>query len=214
VLASVKRQGTTDVLLILGDSAGVVYEPAETGFVEKIRFDLKHTFRQTVANPNPARYFPRPLVADVDHDGTTDVLALASTGALVGFFGNADGSFAEVELITAPKCWDTQAGWGKAGCGNYVPAQIDFDSDNKLDLAIAGSELPHVSATTSIAAYKVENRSLQVVAGVSVNAEVLRPDTDFVALGAADIDSDGVDDLVFMPNSNYFTVLRGRPVHE
>ena len=76
--------------------------------------------------------------------------------------------------------------------GNYVAAQIDVDNDNILDIIIAGSELPGAAKSTSIAAYKVENRSLKAVPGITIEAEVFRPDSDFVALGAADIDADGL----------------------
>lgn len=214
VLAAMSQKDTTDNLLVLGDTSGVVYRVGTLGFVEEQTFALKHAFQQTVANANPDKYFPRPLVADVDHDSYVDVLALANTGAFVGFFGSADGSLSEVELIPAPSCWDSQTGWAKAGCGNYVAAQIDADADGQLDLVLGGSELPNVDKAISLAAYKLENRALVVLDGISIGAEALRPDTDFLALGARDMDADGVRDLIFMPNSNYFMVLRGLPEHE
>lgn len=214
LLVAIPRKDSTDALLLLGDKTAVAYNPETTGFVADKPFTLTHTFRPTVANTNQAKYYPRPLVADVDHDGSTDVLALATSGALVGFFGNASSGFTEVELIAAPSCWDANTGWGKAGCGSYVAVQIDVNSDGVLDVLVAGSQLPSAEKN-SMAAYAVKNRALvPIVSGISIAAEKLSSDTDFVALGAADLDNDGVRDLVFMPSSDYFTVLRGLPVHE
>jgi hypothetical protein len=214
IIAAVKHEGATDDLLLLGDKVAVIYGATDTGFAETSRFDSKYTFQQTVTNTNPAKYFPRPLVADVDHDGMTDVLALANTGELVGFFGKTDGSFTEILLIKAQTCWDSATGWGKAGCGNYVATQIDVDNDDFLDIVIAGSELPGAATSTSIAAYKLEKRSLKAVPGITIDADAFRSDSDFVGLRAADVDADGVQDIVFMPSSNFFTVLRGLPEHE
>ncbi|MBK9259031.1 MAG: VCBS repeat-containing protein [Polyangiaceae bacterium] len=209
VLAAISRGETdTNDLLLLGDEIAVIYGAVDGEFVEEKRITLKHSFTSLISATNPPKYAPRPLVEDIDDDEWMDVVALANTGALVGLFGAADGGFTEVELIGAPSCW------GKAGCGNYAAAAIDVDGDAKPDLVIAGSELPGASATTSVMAYRATTRELSAIPGISIHAEKLRADADYVALGADDIDADGVTDLVFMPSSNYFTVLRGRPEHE
>ncbi|HRI64166.1 MAG TPA: VCBS repeat-containing protein [Polyangium sp.] len=213
LLAAIPRKKQSGNLLVLGSTQSVIYRATTDGFESDAKVAHEaYTFQSTIANTNPAKYYPSPLVADIDLDEIIDVVALATNGALVGFFGNGNDGFTPIELISPPSCWDTATGYGKAGCGNYVAAQIDVDGDGRLDLAIAGSELPGVDPTISIAAYRVEGQKLHPI-DVSIAADKLGASTDFLALGAADIDSDGVRDLVFMPNSNYFTVLRGLPVH-
>lgn len=218
LVAAVKTAaGTTDHLFMIGDTSAVVYKPGESGFTEEtVLAKLNHTFSPLLSTTPPPRDNVRPFVADVDHDGFTDVLVLATNGALVGFFGDSTNKFTEVELLKAPNCWQME------GCGNYAAAMLNVDGDAEFELLIAGPELPGISNKQPIGAYEVvgtgANRTLESLEAITILDEgktkaedLISADSDYVNMGAGDIDGDGVTDLVFMPSSNYFTILRGVP---
>jgi len=102
---------------------------------------------------------------------------------------------------------------------------LNLDADAAFEFVIAGRSLPGVSEGKPIVAYEITGSGdkrklialdlLTIQEDATTDATKLIPaDTDYVNLNAADVDGDGVTDLVVMPNSNYFTVLRGLPVHE
>ncbi len=213
------QSASSDKLVLLSDKIAVFYEPTDNGFTESARLTLTHSFSPLLSSKPPARDNLRPFVEDIDADGWKDVIVLASDGSLVGLFGTSEGSFVEVELLPAPTCWN------QIGCGNYAPAMLNLDADAAFEFVIAGRSLPGVSEGKPIVAYEITGSGdkrklialelLTIQEDATTDATKLIPaDTDYVNLNAADVDGDGVTDLVVMPNSNYFTVLRGLPVHE
>jgi hypothetical protein len=121
--------------------------------------------------------------------------------------------------VRPPKCWQME------GCGNYAAAMLNVDGDAEFELLIAGPELPGISNKQPIGAYEVvgtgANRTLAPLEAITIledgdtkAEDLILTDRDYVNLGAGDIDGDGVTDLVFMPSSNFFTILRGVPGHE
>lgn len=211
--------GTTDNLLILGTNTAILYKVTDNGFTEGTPWNLDHTFSPQLSTKPPARDNVRPFVGKVDNDDYWDVLVLATNGALVGFFGDSQDNFEEVELLPAPKCWQT------AGCGNYIPAMLNIDGDKDLELVIAGSDLLGSVNKQPIVAYDVilvdgkrtlvARDTLTILDdGITKPEDLVSIDSDYFNLGAGDVDGDGVTDLVFMPSSNFFTILRGVPVHQ
>jgi len=210
---------TTDNLVVIGDASAIVYKPSATGFTDETILPLEHSFSSLFDSMPPARDNLHPFVADVDRDGYADVLVVATNGALVGLFGNADDTFVEVELLPAPSCWQME------GCGNYAPAMLNVDGDKELELVIAGSELPGIPKSRPIVAYDVvgsgkERKLIPLDTltilddGITTAEKLISSDSDYVNMGAGDVDGDGVTDLVIMPTSNFFTILRGIPVHQ
>ncbi len=207
------------ILMLLGKNVAVLYAASSTGFEQTRTLTLTHAFSSKITKKNPPdKDNLRPLVADIDHDGQMDVLAIATTGALVGLFGAADGSFSEVELLPGPSCVNY------ASCGNYAPVQINLDGDENLELIIATPLDSMIPSPGSLKQYEIDGkgaaRKLKAIGDITltkdgrpINVDILA-DSDRMMLEAGDIDGDGVTDLVFMPSSDYFTVLRGLPVHE
>lgn len=220
LLAGVPGQtGAPDKLVLLGDKVAVIYEATDAGFVEKSRSTSTYSFSPVINSKPPVRDNLRPFVEDIDADGWKDIVVLSADGALVGFFGSGDGKFVEVELLPHPSCWNME------GCGNYAPAMLNVDGDAALEFVVAARNLTGASTDTPILAYDIigagDKRTLVPLNLLTVlkdvgaqSAELIPADTDYVNLSAADIDGDGVTDLVIMPNSNYYTVLRGLPVRE
>jgi hypothetical protein len=187
-----------DELLVFDEETLVVYDVAPNGFTERRRAPLGHTFPSMDASTNPSRYVPRPIVAKLDDDKHLDVLLRAKTGELVAFWGNGDGTFKEEPLLAPPKCPVDH-------CAGLAFAQVGADDSGTKKLVIAGPGL--------LAFFHVEDRKL---ASVSVDLAVAPPPltTDYVAVGAGDVDGDGVDDLALMPSGSSLHILRGIPVHE
>jgi hypothetical protein len=193
--------GGHDGALLLGDGEVVVYEVGAEGFAERGSLATAHAFRSLDRALNPAKYVPRPLVADLDRDGHEDVVARSSEGALVAFWGREDGGFDETVLADPPACE------GGAACGGLSIASLNADADAAREIAVVGPGELEVFDLDAAA------RAL-----VPIHAELSIPEpplsTDFTAIGAADVDGDGVDDLVVMTSSSFFHVLRGLPVSE
>jgi hypothetical protein len=187
--------GMDDALLVLGEQEIVVYEVGMGGFTERERVASTHTFR-SAAPTHPAKYVPRPLVADLDGDGFQDIVARSDEGALVAFWGR-DGGFDESVLVEA------QASCG-VGCGPSF-AWLNADPDPAQELAVIGPEQYGI--------YDIDAGSRKLIAIPSSLPTVPPPD-DFTALAAADFDGDGVDDLAVMSSSSFFTVLRGQGIPE
>lgn len=211
--------GAKDNLLMIGNDKAIIYAFSDSSTPTETVLSLEHTFSPLLSAKPPSRDNVRPFVGKVDDDAYWDVLVLATNGALVGFFGDSQDHFSEVELLAAPKCWQT------AGCGNYVPAMLNIDGDKELELVIAGSELPGSLNKQPIMAYDIAlvdgKRTLTardtltiLDDGITKPEELISNDSDYFNMGAGDVDGDGVTDLVFMPSSNFFTILRGVPVHQ
>lgn len=192
-----------DRLLLLGDREILVYEITADGLGEPTPLESAHTFRSINESSNPVKYTARPVVGDLDGDGLEDVIAPSAAGALVALWGRADGGFDEAALITAPGCEDG------AACSSMAAAALNADADPERELAVIGPGILDL--------YDVDpaSRTLVQKEGDS-EAKGLPPASgeaaDFTAIGAADFDGDGVDDLVVMNSSTFFNVLRGKAV--
>lgn len=193
-----QADGSPDKLLLLGDKSLTVYRADASGFVEEASATIDQTFRAIVSGANPPQYAPRPLVGLFDGDAHFDVVARATTGALVGFFGRSDGLFDIVELAAAP-CED-------GSCGGLSAARIEVDGDAELELAVTGPG--------RLAVYDLVDRELVEKKNLFFTINPPAEDATFTAMEAADVDGDGVTDLVIMPSSNFFAVLRGLPERE
>jgi hypothetical protein len=71
-----------------------------------------------------------------------------------------------------------------------------------------------VAAPGSVTFYTLKARALQALDLKLSDTDVPRSDADYVAVGAADLDGDGVDDLALMVSSSSIHFLRGNPVLE
>jgi hypothetical protein len=188
-----------DELLVIEDETLVVLTATEDGFVERRRAQIGASVRAIDDAMNPARHAPRPLVDDLDGDGHADVLLRVASGAIVVLWGKGDGTFTEEELFAAPSCSVTP-------CAGQAVARVGVDDTGKKKLVVVG---PGV-----IGFYALDGRKKTPVEVDVSSFEVPAPDTDYVAVGAADLDGDGVDDLAIMPSGSSIQVFRGIPVHE
>lgn len=209
VLPEGKRDGF-DELLFLGGTQAVLYS-IETSvdpmsmmetrsFEESSTFETSHEISSVDSATNPPKHVPRPLVADLDGDGQTDIVLRSKDGALVAFWGTAGASFVEGELLAADEC---------LGRCSVALLDVDGKEDGVRELVV-------VRPGSAVEAYQVTSaRSLE---RVDLPAEVaaLAPaaDTDYTAAVAADFDGDGVDDLAIMNSASFLVALRAIPVNE
>lgn len=201
--------GGLDRLLLLGDKVAVIYSAGTSGFQEDTRFNTDYVFLPLLDFGNPSKNAPRPIVGDINGDGMTDVLVRASSGLngsageLVAFYGQADGSFNAQTILQGPDCG------GSSVCGNFAAAQINVDTDPTLEMAVVGP-----GVLTFFDVDESTHALIEMSSGVKISIPPPAVSTDYTALAAADIDADGVSDLILMSTSNFYTVLRGRPEHE
>jgi len=199
----VDGEGFDELLLFEGKSL-VVYAAGADGFKEQRRSSTEHAFRSVDEALNPRRYVPRPLVTRLDEEGKgrgsdpVDVVLRAENGDLVAFFGHGDGSFDETTLFPAPPC-------ERAACAGQAIAEVHVGDPRTTKLVVVGPGL--------FGFYKLEGKK---PAPIEVDLSLAPPlsSTDYVAVGAADLDGDGVDDLAVMPSGSSIHILRGIPVHE
>ncbi|WP_437931384.1 VCBS repeat-containing protein [Sorangium sp. So ce291] len=177
-----------------------VYAADGGPLVERFRQRTAHRFKAVVERSTPPKYAPRPLVADLDGDGQRDLLVRADTGKIIAFWGRAGGGFDETELAAPePPCAGDEA------CVGLAVALLNADADAALEVAVAGPgrlELYDLDAGA---------RQLRPL-GAPFPGPPPDATSDFVALGAADFDGDGVDDLAVAMSSAFLKVFRGAPV--
>ncbi|XYI02671.1 FG-GAP-like repeat-containing protein [Sorangium sp. So ce1128] len=189
-----------DELVWLDDGELAVYGADGGPLVERFRQQTAHRFTSVVELASPPKYAPRPLVADLDGDGQQDLLARADTGKIIAFWGRAGGGFDEVELAAPKPPCD-----GEEACVGLSVALLNADADAALEVAVAGPgrlELYDLDAGA---------RQLRPL-GAPFPGPPPDATSDFVALGAADFDGDGVDDLAVAMSSAFLKVFRGAPV--
>ncbi|WP_437320861.1 FG-GAP repeat domain-containing protein [Sorangium sp. So ce385] len=186
-------------LVWLGDGEIAVYGEDGGKLVERSRQATAYRFEAIATDANPSKYVPRPLVADLDGDGRQDLLARADTGEIVALWGRAGGGFDEKALVAPDPCD------GGDGCAGLAVALLNADADAALEVAVAGPgrlELHDLDARV---------RELRRI-DAAFPGPPPEPTSDFVALGAADVDGDGVDDLAVAMSSAFLKVFRGKPV--
>ncbi|WP_437819748.1 FG-GAP repeat domain-containing protein [Sorangium sp. So ce1078] len=200
VLAAIDIDGDRrEELVWLGGGELAVYGEDAGKLVERARQETMHRFTAIAAGVNPSKYVPRPLVADLDGDGQQDLLARAETGEIVALWGRAGGAFDETVLVEADPCDGAEV------CAGLAVALLDADADAALEVAVAGPG-------------RLELHDLDAGARALRRLETVFPGSppeagsDFVALGAADFDGDGVDDLAVAMSSAFLKVFRGQPV--
>ncbi|MCC6551537.1 MAG: VCBS repeat-containing protein [Polyangiaceae bacterium] len=186
-----------DDLLLLIDGQACAYEASEGGLTPLGDcWNTEHTFRST-EDTSPPKYVPRPIVADLDGDGRDDVVARDVERSLVALWGRADGGFDEAVLAAAPECEE-------ASCPGLSMALLNADADADKEIAVVGPE--------QLALYDIDRAARALVLKRDLTDPALFDDlSDFVAISAADMDGDGVDDLAVMPSSSFYYVLRGVP---
>jgi hypothetical protein len=188
-----------DELVLVDDTTLVVLSVVADGFHERTRQTLSASFRAADADANPARHVPRPIVADLDGDGAVDLLLRAGSGAMVALWGRGDGRFDEAALFEAPAC-------SASRCAGQAAARVSLDDSGEARIALVGPGFLRFFALRGRAADELT---------VDLPGLALPPaDTDFVAVGAGDLDGDGVDDLAVMPTGSSVHVFRGIPEHE
>ncbi|XXY48986.1 VCBS repeat-containing protein [Sorangium sp. So ce269] len=207
VLAPIDTDGDgRDELVWLGDGELAVYGADGGPLVERSRQQTAHRFKAVVEQAavmeqaSPPKYAPRPLVADLDGDGQKDLLARADTGEIIAFWGRAGGGFDEAELVAPnPPCESQET------CVGLSVALLDADADAALEVAVAGPG--------QIELYDLDAGARQLrPLGAPFPGPPPDATSDFVALGAADFDGDGVDDLAVAMSSAFLKVFRGAPV--
>jgi hypothetical protein len=207
--------GGRDALLVLDGQDLVVFTAGDAGFTEQHRQTLDHAVGSihdagNVHKWNPARYVPRPLVLDRDGDGEADlVVARAQNRDLVALWREASGGFTETTLLAATDC-------GHDRCAGLAiaPVRVPSTSDGTATRADLAEPKFAVVGPGLLGFYRLQGRELTAL-DVHLPAPVLVPDpgTDFVAVGAADLDGDGIDDLAVMPSGSSIHIFRGIPVH-
>jgi hypothetical protein len=142
--------------------------------------------------PDPLRVPTAFQLTDVDGDGLPDVLAAfagewaaagggAVTGAGVAIFWNRDG---RVDPGAADRFL---LGGLPAGVAPFAVAEANLDRDPEVELAIVTSGGLYAAKRTAGATFEVQGSPL-------TSAAVATPAS---ALVAADLDGDGLDDLIF-----------------
>lgn len=191
-----------DELLVFDDKTLLVYGAGDGGFTEKRRATLDHAVAAADAALNPRRYEARPLVAYLDDDDSekkhVDVVLRATTGELVVLWGKGDGAFEEAVLFPAPPCDESH-------CAGQAVALVSVDDTVKKKLVRVGPGI--------LEFHELKQRVPERI-DVDVPLSAPAKTTDYVAVGAADLDGDGVDDLAIMTSGSSLHILRGIPVHE
>jgi hypothetical protein len=203
-----------DELLLFEDRPGsgpelVIFHATAQAFDAGTKKTTTYGFRSIETGTNPVTYVPRPLVAALEpppkgmKNAPVDVVLRAKTGELVAFWGDGKGGFEERKLFDAP-CDVTKCQ------GRQAIARVRLDDATTPKLVVVGPGL--------FGFYDLKDRA-PVAVDTGLSADVLatvkpKEETTFTAVSAADIDGDGVDDLVIMPSSSSIHVLRGTPVLE
>jgi len=201
VLASIDTDGDGgDELLLFGDQTIIVYAATAGAFVEQRSFASKYSFSSLDVTRNPKKYAPRPLVSDFDGDGAKDVILRATSGELIALWGRKDGTFDETELAKAPSCD------GAPTCAGQAITRLSAGTNTPPRFALIGPG--------HLALYTLDARKLEPVRNAALPIEPPKPSTDYTAIGAADLDGDGIDDLALMRSSSSIDILRGIPVRE
>jgi hypothetical protein len=203
VLTAMNADGEgLDELLLFDSGTLTVYSAAADGFSLQSSVATSHTFVsiEDTMKP-PAKYVARPLVTDLDPVNLDqpeaehlDVILRDREGVIVAFWGNGDGTFEEKELFKPGTC-----------TGKCAVARIREGKGERKRVALVGPGVLKV--------YELAGRE-PVEVQVSLDVEVPDMNTDFVAISAADVDGDGVDDLSIMTSGSAIHVLRGKPVNE
>jgi hypothetical protein len=219
--------GKGDELLLLNQKKASVFAvpPATGGSSESPVFEPRASFATMHAfvSVDSGKYAPHPLVADLDDDGYLDVVVRAANGALVALWGREGGGFDENELVPPPSSEPAAKGEEeKQTCGTCSAAWFNAHGDSRRELIVVSPG--HLGLYDLVGRELVRFKWLpepppEVAPSTPKDADPLEPavppaDTDFTAVSAADLDGDGVDDLVIMPSSGLIITFRGRPVHE
>lgn len=195
-----KGDGVDELLLLSGSEASLwSVAPAADGpgsFEEVSSFSTQRSFASVDRTTKPEKHVPRPLVVDLDGDEGLDVALRAADGSMAVLWSSPGGGFEEGELIPA------------AACGGKCSATfLDIDGDGLRELlaVLPGGVVAYqITSSRALAPFAVPEELLEGGGGGS----------DFTATVAADLDGDGVEDLVLMKTSTLATVLRAVPVIE
>ncbi len=137
-----------------------------------------------------------PRIADIDGDGSNDVVTIRSglaTGGAIAVYGFRDGTL--VELAAIPPIGRTHRWLNIAGI-------VDFNGDGRLDIALV--KTPHIGGTLEF--WTMRNGSLQRLAAAGGFSNHAIGSTELGMAAIADFDGDGVADLA-LPNADR-TALR------
>lgn len=179
--ADVTRDGLIDVLLLLGGELWV------------LRGDGTGTFQQLVRSAGIAPSPRRPVIADVNHDGTPDVVVASQFGGIAVSLGNGDGSF-------QPSTHFPISG----GFSATELAAGDFNGDGHLDVAATNPGAPDL----------FQGSTVSILLGHGDGT--FGPPTDFqvgttpLSIVTTDFNHDGHLDLAVTALASPVSVLLGR----
>src|SRR5262249_25670228 len=160
------------------------------------------TFQSPVGY-DPAGLFGRSLaVGDIDREGKLDlVVTYANSGNATAsgvsvLLGNGDGGFSQGSTLAT----------GSAGCHAGSPILADFDGDGKLDLAALAGGGPRDGVCLFLGAGTIlifkDNGK-----GMLQESFTISTDNGQDLVAAADLDGNGLPDLVILNRDNTIGVL-------
>jgi hypothetical protein len=185
--------GPTDIYGhgILGDAieaAVLVVEDARGA-----RYEIAATAAAAGARPNAVFEDLRPRLADLDGDGTTEIVAIRTftdAGASIAVYGLAGGKLsllAQTPPVGRPSRWRNPS------------AIADFDA--RPGLEIAEVVTPHIGGTLRLWSFDRSAGRLEAVAGAFGFSNHFIGSRELRLSAAADLDGDGISELA-VPSAN------------
>ena len=206
VAIDVDGDGIDEVALFAGNSVSV-YRAGDQGFEPMPDAEGADGLEYFFGNPfsdYPFQYASKPRVVDLDDDSHLDILIRPDfSSALVAYFGDGEGGFEE--HVVTPEDLE----------GSFYPyfgfAAADLDVDPRLEIIVYRAGEWQVFALSEPGRSYEQSSILAEQAFGGIEDYWLQSVFDATEVFVADLDLDGIDDVVVAGWSGFVT-LRGRTV--